>query len=349
MPGYQQQDHSSEQSSEGQVQGSSQQVVNELQQTYGNEQTQAMLQDSNARPTAPSNMWAPYDEVYDKHAAKVDNVRVTMSESQMRDVQQFQDHYASNKSRYEAVSSKTNVPPRLIAALHWRESSGSFNRYLHQGDPLGRPAVNIPNDIPVFHVWEDSAEHALNMKRSLRNQTGLTSESTDAVAQATFAEAYNGLGYHYKDRPSPYVYAGTSGYTSGKYVADSRYSAQAVDQQNGVMPLLGSIGGLDTNQDMSPRRISKEDYWFRVVRGDKMIRKGSRGNEVEMLQLRLKALGFDIESDGDFGSGTDYAVRQFQSQQGLTVDGVVGKGTATVIEEALQNQGNTLSTEAEIQ
>ena len=349
MPSFQQQDHSSEQSSDGQAQGNSQQVVNELQQTYGNEQTQAMLQDGNARPTAPTNMWSPYDEVYDKHAAKVDHVKVTMSERQMRDVRRFQDHYETNKGRYEAVARQTNIPPKLIAALHWRESSGNFNTYLHQGDPLGRPAVNIPNDIPVFHVWEDSAVHALNMKRSLRDQTGLTAESTDAVAQATFAEAYNGLGYHYTDRPSPYVYAGTSGYTSGKYVADGRYSAQAVDQQNGVMPLLGSIGGLDTNQDMSPRKISKEDYWLRVVRGDKMIRIGARGNEVEMLQQRLKALGFDIESDGDFGNGTDYAVRQFQSQQGLKVDGVVGKGTAGVIEETVQRQSNAGAAEVEIQ
>lgn len=32
---------------------------------------------------------------------------------------------------------RTGVPARPIAALHWRESSGNFNTYLHQGAPLG--------------------------------------------------------------------------------------------------------------------------------------------------------------------------------------------------------------------
>ena len=39
-----------------------------------------------------------------------------------------------------------NVPAPLIAALHMRESSGKFNTYLHQGDPLGKPAVKVLSD-----------------------------------------------------------------------------------------------------------------------------------------------------------------------------------------------------------
>lgn len=31
--------------------------------------------------------------------------------------------------------------------------------------------------------------------------------------------------------------------------------------------------------------------------------------------------------DGDFGSGTDQAVRDYQSSHALTVDGIVGSGT----------------------
>lgn len=57
-------------------------------------------------------------------------------------------------------------------------------------------------------------------------------------------------------------------------------------------------------------------------------RRGAKGPEVSRLQTRLQALGFyggDI--DGDFGGGTELAVRRFQRHAGLGVDGVVGTNT----------------------
>jgi antitoxin component of RelBE/YafQ-DinJ toxin-antitoxin module len=55
---------------------------------------------------------------------------------------------------------------------------------------------------------------------------------------------------------------------------------------------------------------------------------GSKGSEVSAIQEQLKSLGYySGVIDGDFGGGTDVAVRQFQQSQGLTVDGVVGPMT----------------------
>jgi D-alanyl-D-alanine carboxypeptidase len=46
------------------------------------------------------------------------------------------------------------------------------------------------------------------------------------------------------------------------------------------------------------------------------------------MQQRLKELGFyDGECDGDYGPGTQSAVRLFQSQHGLSVDGAAGEKT----------------------
>jgi len=59
------------------------------------------------------------------------------------------------------------------------------------------------------------------------------------------------------------------------------------------------------------------------------IRSGSTGNDVRRLQrllVMMKSLSFD-EIDGVFGPNTDAAVRDFQSGNGLTVDGVVGPQT----------------------
>lgn len=68
------------------------------------------------------------------------------------------------------------------------------------------------------------------------------------------------------------------------------------------------------------------------------LSKGSEGEEVKQLQTNLVKLGYDIGSagiDGDFGTKTDEAVRKFQKDKGLTVDGIVGTATKAAIQKAL--------------
>ena len=57
------------------------------------------------------------------------------------------------------------------------------------------------------------------------------------------------------------------------------------------------------------------------------IRNGSRGNFVRILQYLLNWYGANLSVDGVFGGGTQVAVQQFQRENGLTVDGIVGKNT----------------------
>jgi lysozyme len=58
-----------------------------------------------------------------------------------------------------------------------------------------------------------------------------------------------------------------------------------------------------------------------------VLKKGDTGKAVERLQRALKAAGQAVTPDGDFGPGTDRAVRAFQTAHGLQADGVVGPGT----------------------
>lgn len=59
---------------------------------------------------------------------------------------------------------------------------------------------------------------------------------------------------------------------------------------------------------------------------------GSTGANVTLLQNLLKEHGFYlIAVDTTFGSGTDAAVRAFQTVEGLTVDGIVGNSTWTAL------------------
>lgn len=76
------------------------------------------------------------------------------------------------------------------------------------------------------------------------------------------------------------------------------------------------------------------DADFRL--GDRMIYLRSpmtRGDDVTDLQQRLGRLGFDTGwLDGIFGPDTERAVRDFQHNQGLTADGVVGRETVAAFE-----------------
>ncbi|MEO0728806.1 MAG: peptidoglycan-binding domain-containing protein [Pseudomonadota bacterium] len=81
-------------------------------------------------------------------------------------------------------------------------------------------------------------------------------------------------------------------------------------------PCGGKIGPEDNSN------TSDVDYEYpgRMERGDK-------GDSVELLQQLLKDNGYDVEIDGNYGRGTRSAVRDFQSKEGLKVDGIVGRQT----------------------
>lgn len=67
--------------------------------------------------------------------------------------------------------------------------------------------------------------------------------------------------------------------------------------------------------------------------------KGDSGSEVKTLQENLIRLGYSCGSagaDGDFGDKTDAAVRTFQKDNGLTVDGLAGEKTQAKIQDLLK-------------
>ena len=83
-------------------------------------------------------------------------------------------------------------------------------------------------------------------------------------------------------------------------------------------------------------------YWMRPVKKSELgvdkivtveirqLRKGMKGKDVESMQAILIAKGYSCGiygSDGDFGSSTENAVRNFQTDRKISVDGIVGKKT----------------------
>jgi len=158
----------------------------------------------------------------------------------------------SAKPRYQAVEAKTGVPWFVIAVIHERESGQNWFANLAQGDPWSRVSVHVPAGRGPFRSWEEAATDALTdcapyLARNRDWSIGGT---------LTRLEEYNGLGYAARGIPSPYLWAGTDRYTSGKYVRDGVYDASAIDSQPGCAGLLLAVMRLDRtvsfDGDMSP-------------------------------------------------------------------------------------------------
>lgn len=67
------------------------------------------------------------------------------------------------------------------------------------------------------------------------------------------------------------------------------------------------------------------------------IKKGSSGSSVRELQELLNQNGYNLSVDGSYGSKTAAAVRDYQSKNGLSVDGITGNQTWS----SLYGGGNT--------
>ena len=61
------------------------------------------------------------------------------------------------------------------------------------------------------------------------------------------------------------------------------------------------------------------------------------GNDIRYMQACLYYLGYDIDIDGWYGSGSASVVKQFQTHYGLTADGDIGHSTWSAIEKAVAN------------
>ncbi|MBQ3101717.1 hypothetical protein IJC60_01815, partial [bacterium] len=159
-----------------------------------------------------------------------------MSDTQKAALEKFKSNFEKNKDKYEEVAKATGMPAELIAAIHWRESSGDFGTYLHNGQKLGQTTTLVPAGI-YFENWTDAAVDAIN--RCKPNATMEDDGSLDYYLN--YAEGYNGWGYKNKGKASPYVWAGTDNYSGGKYVADGVYDPNHVDQQLGVALMMKAL------------------------------------------------------------------------------------------------------------
>ena len=76
----------------------------------------------------------------------------------------------------------------------------------------------------------------------------------------------------------------------------------------------------------------------------KTVQYGSSGDDVKKLQTELNKKGYKLDVDGQFGSKTQAAVKDYQKKNNLDADGIVGKntwGSLTAGSNASETKSNT--------
>lgn len=114
--------------------------------------------------------------------------------------------------------------------------------------------------------------------------------------------------------------------------------SNAPDNTADSTPVVSESSTEKTNTGATEEKITYE-------LGDRTLKKGAEGSDVAKLQECLVKLGYDLGAygtnkdgvDGNMGTKTVAAVKQFQAEKGLEVDGKYGPKTHTAMLEAVKN------------
>ncbi len=226
----------------------------------------------------------------------------------LTDVNWITDKILTNKNRYSSVGKALNIPWYSIAVIHCMESSMSFNKHLHNGDPLTARTVQIPagrpsKGSPPF-TWEESAIDALKIKK-------LDIWENWTIPGLLFKlEEFNGFGYRSKHPEvlSPYLWSFSNHYTTGKYVSDGTFSSTAVSKQTGAAVILRRLA----EQNIIKLDTGLDTFDSSEIPDLKLIKYSNKKNaEAERLQIFLNQFpGIHLLPDGVAGSKTSDAFKK---------------------------------------
>lgn len=145
------------------------------------------------------------------------------------------------KAQYMYVSEITGVPWFIIAVIHEREASQSWNANLAQGDPWNKVSTHVPRGQGPFTSWKAAAVNALEKSPPYASHN----QDWSAGGSLTCLEEFNGVGYANRGLPSPYIWASTDQYEKGKYIADGHFDPDAIDHQIGCAALIFRMAATD--------------------------------------------------------------------------------------------------------
>lgn len=162
-------------------------------------------------------------------------------------VQSGQEHYQTLSARLGG-----HIPWQFLGITHLLEANCSFNRHLHNGDPMfsGPDGAKVwlrtthvpPNRPPIWPApaaepdpWIWSAIDAVTVE-------GFNHQDDWSIPAMLWRfERFNGMGYRQFHNPSPYLWSFSQIYQIGKFGSDGHYEPNLVSDQCGAALVLRSI------------------------------------------------------------------------------------------------------------
>ena len=137
--------------------------------------------------------------------------------------------------RYIKIEKITGIPWLFVGTIHEMECNCNFNKQILNGEDWDKKTTLVPKNLGPWNSWEESALDKNSLGRISIYEWNIGRLGKEA-------EKWNGLGYVYKNKNSPYLWSGSNhGIGSGKYVADGKYDENAVSDQIGVMVIVKYI------------------------------------------------------------------------------------------------------------
>jgi len=196
-------------------------------------------------------------------------------------------------------------------------------------------AVGVQNNRGVssdnFSVLRNTVAPAMLVELGfISNYTDnlLFDQHLDAYADAIATGALQSLGETCTPPATPG--GGTNTAKQIQQTLNTRYGAGlAVDGVFGPKTKTALIKGLQTelNRSFNAGLVIDGVFGPKTKAAIPSVKRGANNNLVYILQAALYFQGYPIAVDAQFGPGTEEAVREFQRNKGLTVDGIAGPNT----------------------
>lgn len=238
------------------------------------------------------------------------------------------------KLSYAGITAKTGIPIIWIAASFEREAASNFKLSPAQGDPWSKVSVHVPQGRGPFRSWMEAAIDAYQINQL--DQVGATNWTW---ARACYeGELFNGFGYRNHGVHSPYLWAGTNIYRSGKYVADGHFSPGTVDRQIGIVSLMKALIEIDPSLALADPLVMAPPV-MPVTPVSAPFGLGEGVAQAKWIQESLnEIMQAHLLVDGSYGRFTRNAVLVFQKTHDLQPDGICGKLTLAALQAARKSQ-----------
>lgn len=176
------------------------------------------------------------------------------------------------------------------------------------------------------------------------------------------ANGWAGIGYHFFVRKDGTIYRGRPEDVVGAHAGSNNYDSIGVcfegsfdkEQMGDVQRRAGAelvaylkerygISKVQKHSDVNATGCPGAHFPFDAIAygaepapaetvdmSVRILRRGMQGEDVRTLQAALMTRGYSCGSagaDGDFGAGTEAALKKFQTRYALGADGIAGKGT----------------------